>query len=217
MFTGIVEEIGTIQGIKQSKDAMTITVKASKTMSDIHLGDSYAINGVCLTITTFAKYLFTVDVMPETYNHTGLSKLKVGSLVNIERAMAANGRFGGHFVSGHVDGVGTITGRQEKSNAIYLHIQVPEDIEQYLINRGSITIDGTSLTIFSIEGNVVTVSLIPHTAHETVLGRKRVGDQVNVEADMLAKYMTSLLKNREQSKKEKGLSLSFLEQHGFLS
>ncbi|GAA0320504.1 riboflavin synthase subunit alpha [Bacillus carboniphilus] len=217
MFTGLVEEIGTIRGIKQSRDAMTLTIQASKTMDDIKLGDSYAINGVCLTVTTFTHDHFMVDVMPETFHHTGLARLKVGSPVNIERAMAANGRFGGHFVSGHVDGVGTIVGRGEKSNAIYVRIQVPEDIELYLVQRGSITIDGTSLTIFSIEGNIVTVSLIPHTAHETILGSKKVGDHVNVEADMLAKYMASLLKNEREAQKKQGLSLSFLEQHGFLS
>ncbi|HWO76674.1 MAG TPA: riboflavin synthase [Bacillus sp. (in: firmicutes)] len=217
MFTGIVEEIGTIREIKQGKEAMTLTIQAKITMEDIHLGDSYSINGVCLTVTSFTKDQFTVDVMPETFHNTALSKLKVGSPINIERAMAANGRFGGHFVSGHVDGVGTIVGRTERSNAIYLNIQVPEHIEQFLIHRGSVTLDGTSLTIFSIEGNVITVSLIPHTAHVTILGGKKIGDLINVEADMLAKYIASLLNNRSQQKEKKGITLSFLNQHGFLS
>ena len=217
MFTGIVEEIGTIREIKQGKEAMTLTIQAAKTMEDIHLGDSYSINGVCLTVTSYTKDQFTVDVMPETFHNTALSKLKVGSSINIERAMAANGRFGGHFVSGHVDGVGTLVGRSERSNAIYLRIQVPEHIEPYLVHRGSVALDGTSLTIFSIESNVITVSLIPHTAHETILGRKKVGDLINVEADMLAKYIANILNNRSQSHENRGLTLSFLNQNGFLS
>lgn len=214
MFTGIIEEIGKVERIQSSSQAIVLTIKASKVLEDVHLGDSISVNGVCLTVTTYTNSAFTVDVMPETVKATSLNSLVQGSLVNLERAMAANGRFGGHFVSGHVDGIGKIVKKQKEANAVYYEIQLEETLTDTLILKGSITIDGVSLTIFGLEKNKVTVSLIPHTISETIVGGKEVGDIVNIECDMLGKYVKKfVLKDVPQVKSS--LSESFLKEHGF--
>lgn len=216
MFTGIIEELGTIEKINQHSEAIVMTIGAKKVLEDVQLGDSIAVNGVCLTVTSFSQKSFTVDIMPETVRSTSLSMVKNGSNVNLERAMAANGRFGGHFVSGHVDGIGKIVNRSPVDNAIYYEIEVPKELERYLLFKGSIAIDGTSLTIFGVKNNKCTVSLIPHTVKETVMGSKGPGDIVNIECDMVGKYIEQLLMKRFEGEKQSGnLTESFLREHGF--
>jgi riboflavin synthase len=214
MFTGIIEEIGTIKNVQSSKDAIVFTIEAKKINDDMCLGDSISVNGVCLTVTEFTTTTFSVDVMPETVKSTSLNTLKQGSRVNLERAMAANGRFGGHIVSGHVDGIAKIIKKQRVSNAVYYEMQLAEELTDTLIHKGSITIDGISLTIFGLEKEKVVISIIPHTLSETILGSKGVGDIVNIECDMLGKYIKKFL-NQQISPKNSSLSKSFLEENGF--
>lgn len=213
LFTGIIEDKGKVVGIKKDDKSMEITIASSKILSDAHLGDSIAVNGVCLTITHFTNEQMTVDVMPETVKATTIHKLKLGDLVNLERAMSANGRFGGHIVSGHVDGVGTIRSKRVVSNAVYVDIEVQKELSENCIPKGSITIDGTSLTLFNVTEQSVTVSLIPHTYAETILGLKNVGEQVNIETDMLGKYVLHHL--RRSDSKQSNISYEFLKQSGF--
>lgn len=216
MFTGIIEEIGSIKQIIRGNEAIILEIEAKKILEDVKLGDSIAVNGVCLTVTTFSHHRITVDVMPETVRATSLQALQAGSNVNLERAMIANGRFGGHFVSGHVDGTGIIQDKKRVANAVYYTISVQENLSRYLMLKGSVTVDGTSLTIFGVSDNTFTISLIPHTLNETILGGKGKGDTVNIEVDMLAKYMDHLLKQEDRGTSNKhGMSASFLEEHGF--
>ncbi|NWN81054.1 riboflavin synthase [Bacillus sp. (in: firmicutes)] len=193
MFTGIIEEKGKILSLQRvSKEAIILKIKSHKVVDDVHVGDSIAVNGTCLTVTSFDKHSFSVEVMPETMKATSLQFAQVGSNVNLERAMAANARFGGHFVSGHVDGLGKIIRRQPEQNAIYLDIEIPVELTKYLVKKGSIAVDGVSLTIFNIRDHVFTISLIPHTAMETILGERKQGDKVNIECDMLMKHVEKL-------------------------
>lgn len=216
MFTGIVEELGTVERIIPSGNTLQLTIQAKEILSDVHLGDSIAINGVCLTVTQFTPTSFTVDVMPETFQATSLSLLTIGTKVNLERAMSANGRFGGHFVTGHVDGVGFITSKERQENAIYLTISLPEMGTTFVIDRGSIAIDGISLTVFNVTEQSVTVSLIPHTADVTILGSKMIGDKVNIEFDMLAKYVYKALgKATDDSSNQSNITLDYLKENGF--
>ncbi|RSK27509.1 riboflavin synthase [Bacillus sp. HMF5848] len=214
MFTGIIEEKGNVQAIKKQANAIQMTLAAEKILQDVQIGDSIAVNGVCLTVTSHTKDIFTVDIMPETVKATSLSQLTIGSHVNLERAMAANGRFGGHFVSGHVDGTGTIIKKQAEANAVYYEIQVSDDLLDYMLLKGSVAVDGTSLTIFGVSEKSITLSLIPHTLSETVLGEKGVGDIVNIETDMLGKYVAKFIRKPSQ---QSNLTESFLESHGFTS
>ena len=215
MFTGLIEELGTMKKIIHKGNTLVLVIAAEKIMTDLHVGGSIAVNGVCLTVTKFTKNYFEADVMPETFKHTSLVSLKEGSKVNLERAMAANGRFGGHFVTGHIDGTGTIQKRSHVENAILIEIEIPEEFSQFVLERGSIAIDGTSLTIFKTTSNSVTVSLIPHTAKEAVLGLKREGEIVNLEFDVMAKYFYSFMQKREATPKSSGLTTQFLRENGF--
>lgn len=212
MFTGIIEDQGKVAAIKKDVNSMQLTIETTKIVSDAHLGDSIAVNGVCLTITHFNKNEMTVDVMPETVKATTIHTLKLGDFVNLERAMSANGRFGGHFVSGHVDGVGTIKSKRPVSNAVYIEIELAKELLTNCIPKGSITIDGTSLTLFQVSNSSVTVSLIPHTYAETILGRKGVGEQVNIETDMLGKYVSHHLNKTERNS---NITVDFLRRNGF--
>jgi len=217
VFTGIIEEKGIVSSIqKVSENSIEMTIGSQKILGDVKLGDSISVNGVCLTVTNFTMKEFQVDVMPETIKSTSLRDLNSGSSVNLERAMAANGRFGGHFVSGHVDGTGEITRKQRKENAIYYDIRVPEELEKYLMLKGSITVDGTSLTIFNVNKNVITISLIPLTVQETVIGEKKQGDIVNIECDMLAKYVHQLFNQQDKLSQKSGISTDLLRQNGFM-
>lgn len=214
MFTGIVEEVGSIKQIQQHANSCVLTIQAEKILSDVSLGDSIAVNGICLTVTSFTDTSFTVDVMPETMKSTSLSSLKVGSFVNLERAMPANGRFGGHFVTGHVDGIGKIVAKRPVENAVYYEITAPDSLLKYMILKGSVAVDGTSLTIFDLSSQSFTLSLIPHTLENTVLGKKSVGDIVNIECDMIGKYIEHFMK-RETNEKSRTLTKRFLQENGF--
>ncbi|MEH7455942.1 riboflavin synthase [Bacillus sp. JJ1127] len=214
MFTGIVEELGTISNIKQSGEAMELTIHANSILSDVKLGDSIAVNGICLTVTSFTASSFTVDAMPETMKSTSLCMLKPRSKVNLERAMAANGRFGGHFVTGHIDGVGTIVSKKQHFNAIYYKIGIPNDLLRYCLQKGSVAVDGTSLTIFDIDESSITISLIPHTVSESIIGEKVAGDIVNIECDMIGKYIEHFIS--KPAKRGSSVTESFLQENGFL-
>lgn len=213
MFTGIVEEIGSISGIKQGKNSEILTIKAKKVLEDTKIGDSIAVNGICLTVTALSSDSFTADVMHETINRSSLSKLKYGSKVNLERAMPVNGRFGGHIVSGHVDGTGTIINIKPDDNAIWYKIQANQQILKYIVEKGSITIDGISLTVAKVSETDFSISAIPHTVEQTILKEKRQGDIVNLETDILAKYIEKLL-NPTQNEQSK-ITKEFLLEHGF--
>lgn len=212
MFTGIVEDIGTVKTLQSDRQSMKITVISKKMVEDVKLGDSIAVNGVCLTVIHFTEQELTMDVMPETVSATNLQQLAIGDPVNLERAMSVNGRFGGHFVSGHVDGVGKVVRKRPLANAVYIDIELSKELTSFCIPKGSITIDGTSLTLFHVENNSVTVSLIPHTYKETILGKKKIGELVNVETDLVGKYILHQLKSGQEPPT---ITRDFLAQNGF--
>ena len=214
MFTGIVEEVGTLQNIRKGTHSAVLTIGADTVLSDIHVGDSIAVNGICLTATSFSAHSFTADVMHETLNRSSLAALKPGAHVNLERAMAANGRFGGHIVAGHVDGVGKVTAIKQDDNAIWYTIAAGPEILRYVVEKGSITIDGISLTVAKVTGQDFSISAIPHTAKVTVLGERRVGDAVNLETDIIGKYVEKLMKPAEEPEKP-GITKDFLLRYGF--
>ncbi|MCG7335655.1 riboflavin synthase [Sporosarcina sp. ACRSM] len=216
MFTGIVEEIGSIASVKRGKNAMQLAISCKTVLSDVHIGDSISVNGVCLTVAQFTDQQFTADVMPETYKATNLHRLRTGSPVNLERAMAANGRFGGHFVSGHVDGTGEIIAVKPMENAIYFDINIAPAFLKYLMPKGSVTVDGTSLTVFDVTDSGFTISLIPVTQDDSIIGRKHVGDFVNIECDMLAKYIERLFTTDKGNTASGGLTMDTLAASGFL-
>ena len=213
MFTGIVEEIGIISGIKQGKNSEILTIKAKKVLEDTKIGDSIAVNGICLTVTDLYSDSFTAYVMHETISRSSLSKLKYGSKVNLERAMPVNGRFGGHIVSGHVDGTGTIINIKPDDNAIWYKIQANQQILKYIVEKGSITIDGISLTVAKVSETDFSISAIPHTVEQTILKEKRQGDTVNLETDIFAKYIEKLLIPTQN--KQSKITKEFLLEHGF--
>lgn len=193
MFTGIIEEIGEIKSVKKGAKSATLTIQGSVVTKDSNIGDSIAVNGVCLTATTISGNTFTADVMAETMRRSSLGELSTGSKVNLERAMAANGRFGGHIVSGHIDGCGTIRSFVREDNAVWVTIDAPSAILKYIIEKGSIAIDGISLTVAYVDEACFKVSIIPHTAGETTLLMKKPGDTVNLENDVIGKYVEKLL------------------------
>lgn len=193
MFTGIIEEVGTLQSIKKSVHSAVLTIRAKTILEDLGLGDSISVNGVCLTVTSFTRAQFTADVMHETMARSSLDTLHAGAMVNLERAMPANGRFGGHIVTGHIDGTGHIRSIQKDDNAIWYHIGTTGDILRYIVEKGSIAIDGISLTVAKVSNTDFSVSIIPHTAANTTLWKKGVGDLVNLENDCIGKYVEKLL------------------------
>lgn len=199
MFTGIIEEKGTIKRMEIVSDhAIQLTIAASKVLTDVQVGDSIAVNGICLTVTTFTEEAFKVDVMPETMKATSLTQIDVGSVINLERSMKADGRFGGHFVTGHVDHIGEIIRKESVENAIYYEMKMPSESMELYIDKGSVAVDGVSLTIFTVDDAklTITIALIPHTVEETILGEKDVGDIVNIECDVLAKLVQKQTKGR---------------------
>lgn len=211
MFTGIVEETGTL--LKMGNGSLTIG--ASKVLEDVHLGDSIAVNGVCLTVTHFDSSSFQVDVMAETLRRSSLGTLKKGSRVNLERAMAANGRFGGHIVSGHIDDTGTVISLKPEGNAVWVAIRCSSNLLRYIAEKGSITIDGISLTVATVMTDGFKVSIIPHTGAETTLLEKKAGDIVNLETDILAKYLERLMLPAEEESRNGGIDMNFLIENGF--
>jgi riboflavin synthase len=217
MFTGIVEEVGEITGLRQSATSTVLGVRASTVLGGTKLGDSIAVNGVCLTVVRLTGDGFEGDVMPETMRRTNLGALKPKSRVNLERAMAADGRFGGHIVAGHVDGTGTITDLSPEGNAVWVTIAAPSHILHYIVEKGSITIDGISLTVAYVDDSCFKVSIIPHTGQETTLLTRKPGYIVNLECDIVGKYIEKLMKPApEEDKPSGGLTADFLSAHGFL-
>lgn len=208
MFTGIVEELGKIETITSDK----ITVVCETVLSDAKLGDSIAVNGVCLTVTNLTSSSFTADVSPETMKVTALNELKVGDFVNLERAMRADGRFGGHIISGHIDGKGKFISCSNVGNFYNLKIQLEDEQEKYVVQKGSIAINGISLTIAGVNRNEITFAIIPHTYENTCLKTLKTGDFVNIEVDIMAKYVEKFLSTRDNKSR---ISLEFLQEHGF--
>lgn len=235
MFTGLIEEIGIIKGITKGSKSITLTIGAAKVLENIKLGDSIATNGVCLTVTHYNTNMFTADVMPETMRMTSLGNLVVGGLVNLERALRLGDRLGGHLLSGHIDCVGTIESFQKEDNATWITIRPPASFMPYVLHKGSVAIDGVSLTVAALERDVFKVSIIPMTKDETTLLKKKVGAIVNLEGDMIGKYVerfmtfgvlpsSSAISEESSEHKEKesdaakkyAASMSLLRENGFL-
>ncbi|KAE9536563.1 riboflavin synthase [Ursidibacter arcticus] len=214
MFTGIIEEIGEIISIRKQGDFAQLAIRANHILQDVKLGDSIAVNGVCLTVTQFSPSHFCADVMSETLARTTLGELQANSAVNLERAMSANGRFGGHIVSGHIDGIGKIIAITPANNSVWFKIQTTPAIMRYIIQKGSITIDGISLTVVDCEQDYFSVSIIPHTLSETILGIKKVGQKVNLENDVIGKYVEKLLQPASSSPSST-ITEEFLRKVGF--
>lgn len=218
MFTGIIEEIGIIRNIVKGSRSIKLTITAKKVLENTNLGDSIAVNGVCLTVTALGKDGFTADVMPESMSKTNMGRLKPGDRVNLERALTLSSRLGGHIVSGHIDGVGDIINMEKDDNAVRVTLTSVPKVMKYIISEGSVALDGVSLTVAHLGDNDFTVSLIPHTAQVTTLLDKKVGDKLNIENDVVGKYVEHLLSFSDKDKvveKNSAISLKFLRENGF--
>ena len=216
MFTGLVEEIGTIKSIKKGTNSAQITIIADKVLLDVNLGDSICTNGVCLTVTNFSPNCFTVDVMAETIRKSNLDSLTPGKKVNLERALRLGDRLGGHMVSGHIDGVGIISNLEKEDNATWVTISTSYDLLKYIVYKGSIAIDGVSLTVAYVDDIKFKVSIIPHTKDITTLLDKKVGYKVNLECDMIGKYVEKMLSPKDTIAESKSnVTVDFLKDHGF--
>jgi riboflavin synthase, alpha subunit len=216
MFTGLVEEIGNIKAVTKSTKSAKITIKASKVLEEVKLGDSISTNGVCLTVTDFSTNYFTVDVMAETMRRSNLKNLSSGDEINLERALRLGDRLGGHMVSGHIDGVGIISKYENEDNAVWITIKTPTELLRYIVEKGSIAIDGVSLTVAYVDDESFKVSIIPHTKDVTTLLRKKIGDEVNLECDMVGKYIEKLISVKEETNAKKGIDINFLSENGFM-
>lgn len=208
MFTGIVEEIGRIKNVQRGAKSITFSIEADRVLEDTKIGDSICTNGVCLTVTDISpaaegKGWFKADVMPETIRKTSMAKLQVGSKVNLERALTQNTRLGGHIVSGHVDGIGHVVRKEQDDIAIWLWIECDTNLMRYIIPKGSVTLQGVSLTVAKVEATRFAVSLIPHTQEETTLHASVVGDVVNIETDIIAKYVEKLMVKNDDDQSDK--------------
>ncbi|MCX5806663.1 MAG: riboflavin synthase [Proteobacteria bacterium] len=212
MFTGIIEDIGSISDIRKSGGKWEFCIKTNISDRGIHEGDSIAIDGVCLTATRLEKGMFYADASLETLSLTTLKDKKTGSRVNIERAMASDGRFGGHFVMGHVDGIGTITSISKAGDSIKIEVEIPSDLSRYIVKKGSVAINGISLTVNEQHDNMFIVNVIPFTVSKTTIGEKRMSDKVNIETDIIGKYIESFI---DKSSK-KGVTMGFLYEQGFI-
>lgn len=211
MFTGIVEEVGTIKQISPGR----LQIQAEIVLADTKCGDSIAVNGTCLTVTALGSNWFTADVMPETLRCTSLGQLKSGSPVNLERALTLNSRLGGHIVSGHVDGMGKIISLHDEGNAVLMEVSAAEDVMRYVVKKGSVALDGISLTVADIKTESFVVSLIPHTREVTALREKKAGDTLNIETDIIGRYTEKLLKLNEEKAEPSKLTREFLTKYGF--
>jgi len=218
MFTGIVEEIGRVERIKHGQHSAVLTIHADTVLEGTKIGDSIAVNGICLTVTAIHGNNFDADVMAETVRRTNFSSLHAGSRVNLERALTPMSRLGGHIVSGHIDGTGTISDMTREDNAVWVTVQTKPDLLKYMIEKGSIAIDGVSLTIAYVDDGCFKVSVIPHTGEETILLKKKPGDTVNLECDLIGKYVEKLLfgKAEETQKSSGGITEAFLAENGFM-
>lgn len=218
MFTGLVEELGTVRAIARGQKSVRLTINANTVLDQTKLGDSIAVNGTCLTVVELANGWFAADVMPETVDRTALANLRPGDYVNLERTLRVGDRLGGHIVAGHIDEVGRIAVKEKNDIAILIKITADAEIMRYIIKKGSIAIDGISLTVVDCGDQWFTVSLIPHTASLTTLGHKKKGDPVNLEVDMIGKYVEKLLglpQNQSETGKPVGITMEYLKDHGF--
>jgi riboflavin synthase len=221
MFTGIIEGLGTISGIHPAGQGKRLTVEADFNLDQTKVGDSIAVNGACLTVVKISGKRFETDLSPETLGASTFSRAKVGDRLNLERAMRLSDRIDGHLVSGHIDGVGIVKKREKLGNAILLIIEVPDALSRYMIHKGSVAVDGISLTINACESKSFSVQIIPHTAGATTIGMKKNGDPVNIETDMIGKYIEGFVRgasqhNREKASESSGIDLEFLAKSGFL-
>ena len=216
MFTGIIEETGILSERKQGVLSAQIRICCRKVLQGTKIGDSIAVNGICLTVTSLASDSFTADVMAETMRRSSLSETAMQGVVNLERAMAADGRFGGHMVSGHIDGTGKITAICREENAVWYTLQTEERLLHYIVEKGSVALDGISLTVANVGSQEVQGSVIPHTQRETALSQKTVGSIVNIECDVVGKYVEKFLLEKKEEKPKSRVSESFLTEHGFL-
>ncbi len=216
MFTGLIEEVGKVQSIRNGVNSAQITINANKILEDVKLGDSISTNGVCLTVINYTKYTFTVDVMPETMRRSNLKSLKQGSSVNLERALKLGDRLGGHIVSGHIDGVGYVKSVEEEDNATWITIKTSSDILKYIIKKGSIAVDGTSLTVAYVDDEIFKVSIIPLTKEETTLLSKKTGEEVNLECDMVGKYIEKFTMFSQKEEIKESIDINFLKENGFM-
>ncbi len=218
MFTGIIESVGKVESLQSVGGDVRLRIQTDLDMSDVHLGDSIATNGICLTVTDWGDHWYAADVSRESLNRTTLGQWKVGQRVNVEKAMLPTTRFGGHIVSGHVDAVGEITVVKADARSIYYEVTAPVEIARYLAEKGSVTVDGISLTINYLRGNVISPNLIPHTAERTNIGTWQVGAKVNLEVDVLARYIERLLLGNKaaETKQQSKISMDFLAENGFL-
>ena len=219
MFTGIIEEMGTVKHVMPGAVSAVLSIQADKVLQGTKIGDSIAVNGVCLTVTSMQGGCFTADVMAETVRRTNFSSLHAGSRVNLERALTPMSRLGGHIVSGHIDGTGTISDMTREDNAVWVTVQTKPDLLKYMIEKGSIAIDGVSLTIAYVDDSCFKVSVIPHTGEETILLKKKPGDTVNLECDLIGKYVEKLLLGKAEEEKQTasgGITEAFLAENGFM-
>ncbi len=219
MFTGIVEETGSIKSITGGSNSGVVRILCQKILSDLKIGDSVAVNGVCLTVSQKDRNGFSADVMPETIRRSGLGQLKTGSAVNLERAMAADGRFGGHIVSGHIDGTGKIRSLRKEENALWMEVECSPELMELIVEKGSICIDGISLTVAKTAKDSFSVSLIPHTASITTMKKRKRGDLVNLETDIIGKYVKKLMSVQasqpSSESQNNAISMQFLAENGF--
>ncbi len=215
MFTGIIEEIGVVDSVSVEQSSGSLGIKAGAILDDCRLGDSIAVNGVCLTICRQEQQVLYFDVSPETFRRSNLGTLQRGDQVNLERAMAANGRFGGHLVSGHIDGTGKITSRIREANAVLFTFSTPLDISRFTVEKGSIAVDGISLTITGCDRESFSVAVVPHTLQQTILGNKQPGQTVNLEIDQVAKYIYAFMQAEKAPREESSINENFLKKHGF--
>lgn len=215
MFTGIIEEIGTVERVKRDRHSAVLTIRAHTVLEGTKIGDSIAVNGICLTVTALGGGSFSADVMHETLNRSALAGLSSGTPVNLERAMPAGGRFGGHIVAGHVDGVGKIRCVRRDDTAIWYTVEAAPELLRYVVEKGSIAIDGISLTVAAVTETDFSVSIIPHTAAQTILRERREGDLVNLETDIIGKYVEKLLRPAPEQARNSTITREFLARYGF--
>lgn len=215
MFTGLIEEIGIVQSVHHNGESAVLSLNAHTVISDLRIGDSVSTNGACLTVTSFSTSGFTMEAVAETMQRTNLSELSIGDKVNLERALKMGDRLGGHLLSGHIDGTGTIKQISEEGNAYIVSIKTHPSILKYIIEKGSIAIDGISLTVMNLEESSFRVAIIPHTSHKTTLINKKAGTTVNIECDMIGKYIERFVILGEKEKSTSKIDMDFLRKHGF--
>ena len=220
MFTGIIESIGTVKQMQDKGGDMRLELETGKLdMKDVVLGDSIAVNGVCLTVIQMTGNSFSADVSRETLKHTSLGKLKPGSQVNLEKALTLQTRLGGHMVSGHVDALGTVLERKDDARSIWFKVQAPANLAKYIVHKGSITVDGTSLTVNAVDGNEFELNIVPHTLQETIMNNYAAGTEVNLEVDIIGRYLERLLLGEKAADKDvagNGVDMDLLQRAGFL-